>query len=104
MARRFQNFQSNAAECNLVTIVQGSKRIFRLGGSAEIDRGTDPIAQFQVTGDKISMEMSEENVLDFEGMIRGKRDVLVGVALWVNDSCRGCRLVSNQVGGVRQTR
>ena len=62
------------------------------------------IAQFQMPGDKIGVEMSEKYVLDSEAVLGGKRDVLVSVALWINDSCRACRLVSNQVGGVRQAR
>ena len=55
-------------------------------------------------GDKIGVEMRQEHVLDLEAVLGGKRDVLVDVALRVNDGCRACRLVSNEVGGVRQAR
>jgi hypothetical protein len=50
------------------------------------------------------MEMGKEYVFDFEGVLGGKRDVLVRVALRVNDGGRACRLVSNHVGSVRQAR
>jgi hypothetical protein len=55
-----------------------------------------------MTGYKIGMEVREEYMFDFEGVLGGKGNVLVRVALRVNDGGRACHLVSNQVGGVRQ--
>ncbi len=55
-------------------------------------------------GDKIGVQVSEKYVPDAEAVLGGKRDVLVSVALWIDDSCRAGRLVSNHVGGVRQAR
>jgi hypothetical protein len=57
-----------------------------------------------MTGNKIGVEMSQEYVFDFEGVLGGERDVLVRVALGVNDGGRACRFVSYQVGSVRQAR
>jgi hypothetical protein len=37
----------------------------------------------------------QEYMFDFEAVLGGNRDVLVRVALRVNDGCRACRLVSN---------
>jgi hypothetical protein len=37
-------------------------------------------------------------------LLGGKRDVMVRVALRVNDGGRACRFVSDQVGSVRQAR
>jgi hypothetical protein len=57
-----------------------------------------------MTGNKIGVEMSQEYVFDFEGVPGGERDVLVRVALGVNDGGRAGRFVSYQVGSVRQAR
>jgi hypothetical protein len=53
-------------------------------------------------GDKIGVEMSQEYVLDLERVLSGKGNVLIDVPLRVNDGCRACLLVSNQVRSVRQ--
>jgi hypothetical protein len=53
-------------------------------------------------GDEIGVEMRQEYVLDLERVLGGKRNVLVRVPLRVNDGCRACLLVSNQVRSVRQ--
>jgi len=55
-------------------------------------------------GDEIGVEMRQEYMLDFEGVLGGKGKVLVRVTLRVNDGCRACLLVSNYVGSVRQAR
>ena len=81
-----------------------SKRVPRFRRGAEIDRRAHAIAQLQMPGDKIGVEMRQEYVLDLERVFGGKRNVLVGVALRVNDGRRACRLVSNHVGSVRQAR
>ncbi len=55
-------------------------------------------------GDEIGVKMRQENVLDLELVLGGKGNVLVGVALRVNNGRRACRFVSNHVGSVRQAR
>src|SRR5207249_8940913 len=55
-------------------------------------------------GDEIGVEMRQEYVLNLQGVLGDKRNVLVGVPLRVDHGCRACRLVSNNVGSVRQTR
>src|ERR1017187_758697 len=55
-------------------------------------------------GDKIGVEVRREYVLDLERVLGGKGNVLVRVPLRVNDGSRACRLVSNNVGSVRQAR
>ena len=104
MARRFQHLQAHAPEFDNFAIAQGSKRVRRFRRGAEINRGALAIAQFQMPGDKIGVEMGQEHVLNFESVLGGKRDVLVRVALRVHDGGRACRLVSNQIGSVRQAR
>jgi hypothetical protein len=55
-------------------------------------------------GDKIRMKVRQDHVLDLERVLGGKRNVLVGVSLRVNDGRCPPGLVPNQVGSVRQAR
>jgi hypothetical protein len=57
-----------------------------------------------MSSDEIGVEMRQEYVLDLKSVLGGKRDVLVRVALRINDGCRAGLLVSNNVRGVRQAR
>ena len=104
VARRFQHLQAHAPEFENVAIAKRSKRVRRFGRGAEIDRCAHAIAQLQMPGDEIGVEMRQEYVLDLERVLGGKGNVLVRVALRVNDGCRACLLVSNDVGSVRQAR
>ena len=104
MARRFQHLQANASEFENVAIAKRSKRVRRFGRGAEIDRCAHAIAQLQMPGDKIGVEMRQEYVLDLERVLGGKGNVLIRVPLRVNDGRRACLLVSDHVGSVRQAR
>ena len=90
VARRFQHLQAHASEFENVAIAKRSKRVRRFRRGAQIDCCAHAIAQLQMPGDKIGVEMRQEYVLDLERVLGGKRNVLVGVALRVNDGCRAC--------------
>ena len=55
-------------------------------------------------GDKIGVQMGKEYVLNFKPVLGCKGDVLVRIALRVDDGGRACGLVSNQIGSMRQAR
>jgi hypothetical protein len=55
-------------------------------------------------GHKIGVEVGEKYMLDRESVFGSEGNVLIRVALWVNDGSRACSFVSNNVGGVRQAR
>ena len=104
VAGRFQRFQADASEFEDVAIVERSERVRRFRGGAEIDGRADAIAQFEMPGDEIGVEMGEEDVLDGEGVFGGEGEVLIDVALRIdNGGGAGC-LVANEVGSVRQAR
>jgi hypothetical protein len=52
--------------------------------------------------DEIGMEVREEDVRDAEIVIRSERQVLIDVALRIDDGCQAARLVGNDVRGVSQ--
>ena len=103
VSRCFQNLQAHASEFERVAVAKRSERVTRLRRRAEADRRADAIAQFQMSGDKIGVQVSEEHVFDFEPVYGGECDVLIDVALGVNHYCGGCLLVSDHVGRVRET-
>ena len=84
------DLQAHAPEFDNVAIAKRSKRVSRFGRGAQIDRCAHAIAQLQMPGDKIGVEMRQEYVLDLERVLGGKRNVLVRVPLRVNDGCRAC--------------
>jgi hypothetical protein len=57
-----------------------------------------------MSGDEIGVEMGQEYLLDLKTVLGGKGDVLVRIALRVNDGSRAGLLVFNNVRGVRQAR
>src|SRR5205814_7045239 len=104
VARGFQSLQSHPSEVDSRSIAERSKCITSLGFRSEVNRRTCPIAQFQMPSNKISVQMGQYDVLNFEFVLCGKCNVLVGVALRVNDSCRACTFVANQIRRMCQTR
>ena len=104
VARRFEGLQAHASELEDLAIAKRNEYIRCLRHGSQIDFCAYPIAQFQMSSNEIGMEMRQEYVLDLKSVLGSKRDVLVRVALRVNDGCRTGLLVSNKVGGVRQAR
>ena len=96
--------QPDPSEFDRFSVMQRRERITRLGRRTQIDRCAGAIAQLQMPGHKIRMQVGQKNVFDFQGMFSGKSDVQVSVALRIDDSGRACRLISDQVRGVRQAR
>ena len=64
VAGRFQHLQAHAAEFENVAIVKRREGVGRLRGGAEIDGRADAIAQLQMAGDEIGVQVREEDVLD----------------------------------------
>jgi hypothetical protein len=79
----------------------GKKNIIglRMGAKVNIRAGT--LAKFKVTGHKICVEMCEENVFEGQMMRVEIGQVVINVALRINDGRDVAVFISNQVGGVR---
>ena len=58
------------------------------------------VAQFQMAGDKVGVEMGEKDVADVEPQFLGVGQVLLNIALGVDDDRGRTGLVSQQIGGV----
>jgi hypothetical protein len=91
MAGRFERLQTDSAELNRLAVLERRECVFRFRGGAQIDRRPGPVAQFEVSGDEIGVEVRQEDVADLQAVLGGKRQILIDVALRV-DHCRGLRL------------
>ena len=60
------------------------------------------VAQFQMAGDEVGVEVGEEDVADLKAKFLGVGQVLLDVALGVDDDGGRTGLVSEQIGGVGQ--
>ena len=102
VAGRFQHLQADGPEFEDVAIVKCPERICRFGRGAQADRRADTIAQLEMSSDEIGMQMGQKHVLDLQRMLGGERDVMIRIALRVNNGSRAGLLVSNHVRRVRQ--
>src|ERR1700692_2680496 len=81
VARRFQNFQAHASEFQNVAIVKRGERVPGFSRRAKINGCAYAVAQLQMPGDEIGVEMGQEYMFDLERVLSSKRDVLVCIAL-----------------------
>ena len=86
-----------------IVIPHAGGGIFGLGSNAKMDLRTNTIAQLQVAGDEIGMEVGEKHMPDGQSLCFGVSDVLIDIALWINNNSSFRLLVANQVGRVGQT-
>jgi len=56
-----------------------------------------------MAGDEVGVEMGEEDVFDVEFVFGGKGEVLVDVALGINDDGGGGGFVADEIGRVGET-
>jgi len=104
VARRFERLQAHATELENLTVVKRGEGVRRFRRGAQINCRAGAIAQLDMPGHEISVQMRQKYVLDRKRMVGGKRNVLVRVPLRVNNRCSACFLVSNQVRSVCQAR
>jgi hypothetical protein len=71
-----------------------------VSAGAEMDGGATTVAQFQMAGYEISVEVSEENMPDFEAKFPGIGQVLLNVALRIDDDCGRTGFVPEQIRSV----
>ena len=65
--------------------MQGRERILGLGGRAQIDRRAGTIAQLEMPRDEVGVQVGQQDVFDREAVLRRKGEVLVDIALRIDD-------------------
>ena len=102
MPRRANGTDSGAPHLNHIAVSERRKRILGSGFRPEVDRRPGPVSELQMTGEKIGVEVRQKDVTDREVVVAGKRQVLIDVALRVDNRGRLRRFVADQVRRVRQ--
>ena len=72
------------------------------GAGAEVDGRAATVAQLEVAGDEIGVEVGEKDVADLEAEFLGVGEVLLDVALRIDDDRRRACLVAQQIGSMGQ--
>ncbi len=102
VAGGFEDLQAQSREVERIAVLHRHERVFGLGAGAEMDGRAATVAQFQMAGDEVGVEMGEEDVADLEAERFGVGQVLLDVALGIDDDGGGTGLVSEQIRGVGQ--
>ena len=102
MARGLEHLQAQPWKVERISLPHGFKFIFRLCARTKMDGCAATIAQFQMARDEVGVEVSEEDVADVKAQLLAVGNVLLNVALRVDDDRRRTRLVSNQIRRVGQ--
>jgi hypothetical protein len=98
----FQHLEAHRAERKRVPIAHRHEVVFGAGASAHADHGADAIAQLEVPGDEIGVEMGQEHVADTTAEPGGVLEVTLDVALRIDDHRCAAVLVGDQVRRMRQ--
>ena len=102
MPRRFERLQSHLPEIDDVAVAERCERELGLRCRTQVDRRADAVAQLEVTGNEVRMEVGQEHVFDSQTVFRGERQVLLDVTLWIENRGGVRLLVTDQIRGVRQ--
>jgi len=103
VAGGFEDLESDLAEVEAVAVAEWGERVLGFGGGTEADSGADAVAELEMAGDEIGVQVGEEDVLDGEVVLGGEGEVLVDVALGINDDGGGGGFVADEIGRVGET-
>ena len=102
MSGRLEGHDAHAPHLDGVPVMQRMKR--ELGGCSrsQVDLRSDPLAEFQMPGEEVRVEVGQEDVGDADAEFGSVRDVLVDVALGIDDGGPARRHIRDQIGRVRE--
>src|SRR5436190_16857394 len=103
VAGRLERREPDAAEFDRLAIVQRLKWILGRCRRSQVNRRASAIAQFEMAGDEIGVEMSKDHMSDAQAVRVGEGQILPDVALRVDDSGAARRFVADEIRGVRKT-
>ncbi len=100
MAGSLEHLQPDAAELNGLAVSHRRERVVGLRTGAQMDLGAGAIAKLEMAGDEIGVKVRKEHVADPAAEPVGVLEILVDVALGVDDSRLANLRIGDQVGGV----
>jgi hypothetical protein len=101
MARGLKESEPASAELEGIAVLHRGVWKFRAGTGAEVNPRSRACRKFVVAGDEIGVQMSLDDVLDFQPALLGGFQINLDVPLQINH--RGGALRSDQIGSVGQT-
>ena len=100
MTGGFEDLESEAGEFEDVAVFHGDKFVLGFGLGAEADVGSAAVAEFEMAGEKVRVEVSEEDVADLDAEMVGVVDVLLDVTLRVDHDGCCAGFVGDEIGCV----
>ncbi len=85
MAGCLERREANLAELDDIPVGERREPVLGLRRRAQIDGGASPVAQFQMAGNEVGVKVREEHVRDAQAVLLGIGNILVDVALGVDD-------------------
>ena len=102
MPGRLHHLDAHVTKVDDAVVADRLECIFGNRRASEANRRADAVSQLEMARDEIGMEVREEDVRDAKMVIRSERQVLIDVALRIDDGGQAARLVGNDVRGVSQ--
>ena len=81
----------------------GDERVLGLRLGAQVDGRAGPIAQLEVAGEEVGVQVRQEHVRDAQAVLAREREVLLDVALRIDDGGHAGVLVADEIRRVRET-
>src|SRR5258706_9926024 len=66
VAGGFEDLEAHSREVECIAVLHRHESVFRLGARAEMDGRAATVAQFQMAGDEVGVEVGEKNVADLQ--------------------------------------
>src|SRR5207237_626741 len=94
--------EPNLPERQALAIVERSELVLGIGARAEVDARAFAVAQLEMSGEEIGVEVSQKDVANPAPQPVGVLDIVVDVALRIDRRPQGGGIVGDQVGSMGQ--
>ena len=84
---RYAAMWQNDGRLDDVAVVQWDEGVLGFRGRTQINRRADTIAQLEVAGNEVRVQVREQHVLDSQTMLGRIREILLHVALRIDNGC-----------------
>jgi hypothetical protein len=102
VAGRFERLEPDASELDAIAGLQRRECVLGLRGGAQVDRRAGPVAQFQVSGEEVGVEVRKEYVRDAQVVLVGQGQILIDVPLRIDNRRDAAAFVADEIRRVRQ--
>ena len=100
VARRLEHLERERPELDRVAVAHRRERVVGLGAGSEVDRGAGAVAELEMAGHEVGVEVREEHMADPAAEPLGVLEVLLDVPLRVDDGRLATLLIGDQIRGV----